>query len=275
MDFPLEHLPREQLVVLMSRIAAILAQPAGPVVQQTPRQMNQPEGSRTRGLAGCRPGPMPTAESWNLKDDPWNRHLLEGTALPAAFGRVCYGTAKPNIGDPMQASVHCPGGGAGYFGATMPGLCKQSSINGSSTTPLIFAERSEKQHFAPTCAGFGAHTCSVQTQVLPGGGNAGDHDCSNRGPYGIITGAEWLDKHELSHTGMLANDGTIAGSSNDVQACTRRDVDPASSSATVFVQSVNSEPFEDCSAMCRECNAKCCLRRRGHSNHRCLYHKFP
>ena len=36
MDFPLEHLPREQLVVLMSRIAAILAQPAGPVVQQRP-----------------------------------------------------------------------------------------------------------------------------------------------------------------------------------------------------------------------------------------------
>ena len=278
MDIPLDHLPRDQLAVLMSRIATILAQPHGPGAQQMPMQNNLSGGLWTNGSTGGRPCYMPTAVSWDLKDDPWNRHLLEGAAQPAAFGRACYWTTNStNTGGLMQESAHCPVGDAGHLVATLPGPCKQSRVAGTTPTPLMLAEHSEMKHlpFASTCADFGAHTCSVQNEEHLGGGHAGDHNCSVRGSNVLVTGAAWLNKHEWSPSGTQAYDGALPGSSNDVQVCPRRDVVPACSSAKGNGHPADGELFEDCSANCRECNAKCCLRRRGHTKHKCLYHKFP
>ena len=66
---------------------------------------------------------MPTAESWELKDDPWNRRLMEESPQIPTFGDVNrWPTGSASDGGYMQKSAHLPEKNAEHVRPTSFGL---------------------------------------------------------------------------------------------------------------------------------------------------------
>ena len=274
MDIPLEHLPREQLAVLMSRIAAILAQPHGPAMSQMPVQNFPCAGGQTVVSKGGRLCPMPTAESWELKDDPWNRHLMEESPQIPTFGDVNrWPTGSASDGGYMQKSAHLPEKNAEHVRPTSFGLRGQNHDAGAAPVTSTPTRCSVAQYLTavPTSNPLGAHNSSSHHEGM----TAGDHYAPARG-FTSLNGSTWLNYGALLPSGMNKFDEALPGSSNDVNVLPRK-VEVIDHCMTVDTNGdlTEAEYVECCRAKCRECNAKCCLRRRGHATHKCLYHKIP
>ena len=274
MDIPLEHLSREQLAVLMSRIAAILAQPHGPGMSQMPVQNFPCAGGQTVVSKGGLLSPMPTAESWELKDDPWNRHLLEESSQTPTFGDVNrWPTGSASDGGYKQKSDHLPEKNAEHMRPTLFVLRGQDHDAGAAPVTSTPTRCSVAQYFtaAPAPNSLGAHYSSSHH----GGTTTGDHCAPTRG-HTSLNGSTWLNYGDLLPSGRNKFDEALPGSSNDVSVLPRKEegIDHCMPVDTTGYLT-EAEYVECCRAKCRECNAKCCLRRRGHALHKCLYHKIP
>ena len=109
----------------------------------------------------------------------------------------------------------------------------------------------------------------------PGGTTIGDHCAPARG-HTSLNGSTWLNYGDLLPAGSNKFDEALPGSSNDVSVLPRKEegIDHCKTVDTTGYLT-EAEHVEWCRAKCRECNAMCCLRRRGHAIHKCLYHKIP
>ena len=127
----------------------------------------------------------------------------------------------------------------------------------------------------PQSAPGNSHAYFSRVDEHHGGMTAGDQ-CSSVWGSTLVNGATWLNKCEWPPSGTNDVDEALPGSSNDVNVFPRR-AGVIGHCATVYATGdlTEAEQVGRCSANCRECNAKCCLRRRGHATHKCLYHKIP
>ena len=211
--------------------------------------------------------PMPTAESWELKDDPWNRHLLEESSQLPIFGD----------GNRWPTGFACDGG----YKQKVAHLPEKSAEH---RRPSLFVLRGQ-DHDAeaarcsvaqPFAAAPAPNSISAQySSSHPGGTTIGGHCAPARG-HTSLNGSTWLNYGDLLPAGSNKFDAALPGSSNDVSVLPRKE-EGIDHCKTVDMTGypTDAEHFERCRAKRRECNAMCCLRRRGHAIHKCLYHKIP
>ena len=80
---------------------------------------------------------------------------------------------------------------------------------------------------------------------------------------------------DLPTTTRLTDAMTYRYSPVEVRHCEHMCPQPDPSSGGAMVRSPVESDFCDCSCTCNYCGSICCLRKRGHTVHRCLLHKIP
>ena len=101
--------------------------------------------------------------------------------------------------------------------------------------------------------------------------------------YASQTGVQTYSSHSWSQgifgdaptTTCLTDAMTHRYSQVDVQNSEQARPQPDHGTESTIARSPAESDFCDCSCTCNYCGSICCLRKRGHTVHRCLMHKIP
>ena len=112
-----------------------------------------------------------------------------------------------------------------------------------------------------------------------------EHSASSSGAtvYTSQIAAQTLSSHSLCQgalgdsptTTRLTDAMTYRYSQVDIQHSEQMRPQPDTNAGSTMVRSPAESDFCDCSCTCNYCGSICCLRKRGHTVHRCLLHKIP